>query len=205
LKKYLEKNKYEEIFCHLPKELTNFIIELLKKPVITFVDAATSKKSLNKLKVELVTICKKYGKVKSQDRLRDNLECLASYQFGVNVGEKLLENTNIRDKYPWYKIIENGKQIGMMTEKRGFISLTNFGGKKIQSMNSYWVEIFDDFDLKGSVFAPGVKNADEQVRIGDEVVVLRNKKLAGVGVAMMNGYDMVQLKYGEAVKMRHRI
>ena len=92
-----------------------------------------------------------------------------------------------------------------MTEKRGFISLTNFGGKKIQSMNSYWVEIYDDFDLKGSVFAPGVKNADEQVRIGDEVVVLRNKKLAGVGVAMMNGYDMIQLKYGEAVKMRHRI
>ncbi|HSQ88220.1 PUA domain-containing protein, partial [Romboutsia sp.] len=134
-----------------------------------------------------------------------NLECLASYQFGVNVGEKLLENTTIKDKYQWYKIIENGKQIGMMTEKRGFISLTSFGGKKIQSMNSYWVEIFDDFDLKGSVFAPGVKNADEQVRIGDEVVVLRNKKLAGVGVAMMNGYDMVQLKYGEAVKMRHRI
>ncbi|PNX50281.1 MAG: hypothetical protein BV456_07195 [Thermoplasmata archaeon M8B2D] len=205
LKKYLEKNKYDEIICHLPKELANFIIDILKNPVITIVDTATSKQSLNKLKEELVIICKKHGKVNARDRLRDNLECLASYQFGVNVGKKLLENTIIKDKYPWYKIIENGKQIGMMTEKRGFISLTSFGGKKIQSMNSYWVEIFDDFDLKGSVFAPGVKNADEQVRVGDEVVVLRNKKLAGVGVAMMNGYDMVQLKYGEAVKMRHRI
>jgi archaeosine synthase len=205
LKKYLEKNKYEEIIVHLPKEINNFISDILKKSVVTYVDTPTSKRSLTKLKEKLIIYSKRYEQVKSQERLKDNLESLVSYQFGVDVGKKLLENTIIKGKYPWCKIIEGNKQLGMMTESRGFISLTNYGGKKIHSMNNYCVEIYDDFKLIGSVFAPGVKNADKQIRIGDEVLVLRNKKLVGVGVAKMNGYDMKELEHGEAVKIRHRI
>jgi archaeosine synthase len=205
LKKYLDKNKYEEIVVHLPKEIISFIKDVLEKPIITCVDSPTSKKSLLKLKEELNNVTSKFEKVKTIDRLKENVGCLASYQFGKDISEKLVDNAAIKGKYPWYKIIDGKQQLGMVTDNRGLISLTNYGGKKIQSVKSYWVEIFDDFELKGSVFAPGVKNADEQIRINDDVIVLRNKKLAGVGVALMNGYDMKQSSYGEAVKMRHRV
>ena len=67
------------------------------------------------------------------------------------------------------------------------------------------VEIFDDFTLKGSVFAPGIKNTDEKIRCGDEVIVIKNNKLVAVGVAQMNGEDMKKSSHGEAVKVRHRI
>ena len=66
------------------------------------------------------------------------------------------------------------------------------------------MDIFDDFEIIGSVFAPGVKDADENIRIGDEVVVTKKGRVCGVGVAQMNGEEMKELTYGEAVKIRHR-
>ena len=72
------------------------------------------------------------------------------------------------------------------------------------SSKKYWVEIFDDFKLKGSLFAPGVKESDENIRVGDEVIVLQKGKLQGVGVAMMNGEEMKELSHGEAIKIRHK-
>ncbi len=67
------------------------------------------------------------------------------------------------------------------------------------------MEIYDDFKLIGSVFAPGVKNADTAIRVGDEVFVTRKKEIIAVGVAQMNGEEMIESTHGEAVKIRHRI
>ena len=65
------------------------------------------------------------------------------------------------------------------------------------------VEIANDFKPKGSILAPGVLDADRNIRIGDEVLIFRKKKLIGVGVAVMNGFDMKSLNFGESVKIRH--
>jgi len=92
----------------------------------------------------------------------------------------------------------------MITKERGLISLTIDGAKVLAKSGKYWVKIHDDFTLKGSVFAPGVTNADESIRISDEVVVLKNNKLCAVGVAQMNGSEMRESTHGEAVKIRHR-
>ena len=59
--------------------------------------------------------------------------------------------------------------------------------------------------MKGSVFAPGIKKADKKIRKGDEVVVIKNNELCGVGVSKMNGYEMEELSFGEAVKVRHLV
>ncbi|MCK5458648.1 MAG: hypothetical protein KAI20_02050 [Thermoplasmatales archaeon] len=100
--------------------------------------------------------------------------------------------------------MHNNTQLGMITKERGLISLTLDGAKKIGKSNKYWVEIYDDFTLAGSVFAPGIKNADGHIRIGEEVIVVRNEVVTGVGVAQMNGKEMKELNYGEAVKTRHK-
>ena len=90
----------------------------------------------------------------------------------------------------------------MITQERGLISLTLDGANKIES---YSVKISSDFDLIGSVFAPGIINADENIRIGDEVIVKNKKQTVAVGVAQMNSEEMIQSSYGEAVKVRHKI
>lgn len=96
-------------------------------------------------------------------------------------------------------------QLGMVTEERGLISLTMDGANRLIDAEQYWVEIYDDFTLKGSVFAPGIKDADNSIRIGDEVLVKKKNRLCGVGVALMNGKEMIESTHGEAIKIRHHI
>ncbi|HEV8594454.1 MAG TPA: PUA domain-containing protein, partial [Thermoplasmata archaeon] len=54
------------------------------------------------------------------------------------------------------------------------------------------------------VFAVGVVRADDRIRVGDEVVVRHGGEVRAVGVAAMNPREMVDLRRGEAVKVRHR-
>ena len=97
----------------------------------------------------------------------------------------------------------NHTQRGMLTLKRGMISLTIQGAKQIESLHQYYVEISNDFTLKGSVFAPGVIDADPSIRKGDETLVFQKGTLKGVGVAQMNGNEMIQRMNGKAVDIRH--
>lgn len=203
LKEYLSLNKYDKIIAHLPKDLMEFIEDLLVKPVKTCLDRPTSIKSLDNLSKMLNKTVENFKKVKLQDRLKENLQCLASYQFGNEIGEKLIKNCIVKGKYPYQKFLQNDTQLGMITKERGLISLTLNGAKIVKEFNKYWVEIYDDFTLKGSVFAPGVKDADEAIRVGDEVIVTKQNKLIAVGVAQMNGDEMKKSFYGEAVKVRH--
>ena len=200
---YLSKNRYDKIIVHLPKEITCFLKDVIKNPLITCVDNPVSDESLEKLKITLQESILGFEKIDRYERIKHNLESVACYQFGKNIGKKLLKNTKIYGKYPVLKIMENNNQIGVLTKDHGFISLTFAGAKKIESFKKYWVEIADDFIPKGSILAPGILNSDENIRIGDEVLIFRNKKLVGVGTAVMNGANMKKSGYGEAVKIRH--
>jgi len=205
LSEYLRLNEYEKIIVHLPTEITDFIMPVLESPIISCTDSPTSKKSLDNLCDVLNKNVKNYEKTNPQLRSKENIEAIASYQFGKKIAKELLKNSNIVGKYPYQKIMLDKTQLGMITKERGLISLTINGAEKINNFGEYWVEIYSDFILKGSVFAPGVKDADEQIRIGDEVIVTRNKKLCAVGVAQMNGEEMIQTRQGEAIKIRHII
>lgn len=203
LKKYLKKNQYDKIIVHLPSEISSFINDIIESPIVTCKDKSTSKKSLKNLSKTLEKILNDYDKVNYFERKKEDIKGFASYQFGRKIAEKLLKDSEIKGRYPNQKIISNKKQLGMIVGKRGLISLTLHGAEKMLESKKYWAEIYDDFTLKGSVFAPGLKDCDKDIRIGDEVAVLRNKKLCGVGVALMNGEEMKQSNHGEAIKIRH--
>jgi len=205
LSKYFKQNNYEKIISHLPDELNEFILPILNNPIITCKDNPKSKDSLEKLFLTLNQECSKFEKIKSQKRDREDIESLATYQFGKKISENLIKNTCIRGRYPYKKIFLKNTQLGMITKERGLISLTIAGAEKLLGFEKYWVEIYNDFKIIGSIFAPGVKNADGTIRIGDEVIVIKNNKLAAVGVAQMNGEEMKNSLHGEAVKVRHKL
>jgi archaeosine synthase len=52
------------------------------------------------------------------------------------------------------------------------------------------------------VLAPGVVDADDDIRVGDEVVV-EGPQAYAVGRARMFGREMVESTRGEAVQVRH--
>jgi archaeosine synthase len=63
------------------------------------------------------------------------------------------------------------------------------------------VEI-DGFVPHGSVLAPGVVDATDSIRVGDEVVIEGPKAFA-VGRAEMAGTEMVESTRGVAATVRH--
>ncbi|MBN2066694.1 MAG: DUF5591 domain-containing protein, partial [Candidatus Thermoplasmatota archaeon] len=201
---YLKNNTYEQIIVHLPPETTAFIQDLLKKPHITCKDFPLSNDALQNLSTQLKTSVASYEKVDRQTRIRENVQALASYQFDKMMAERLLSSAKIQGKYPYQKIWSNNVQRGMVTKERGLISLTMHGAELLGKTGSYWVKIYDDFVLQGSVFAPGIQDADNLVRIGDEVIILQKNKPVAVGVAQMNGVEMKTATHGEAVKVRHK-
>jgi len=199
---YLKNNNYDKIIAHLPAGLMDFLKPVIKNAVVTCIDHPTSNKSLEKLRDALNKEINHYNIVANKQKSIEEILCLASYQFGLQNADELLKNSEIKGKYPHRKIIREKNQLGMITQERGIISLTLDGANKIKN---YDVEIYDDFELIGSVFAPGIKNADKAIRIGDEVVVKNKKQIVAVGVAQMNSEEMIQSTYGEAVKIRHKI
>ena len=203
LTKYLKNNEYEKVIIHLPPAIIDFIVDIFEKPICTCVDNPTSKKSMEKYANELKEVGKSYNLVKRSMRNIENMSSLVSYQFGKKIANNLMENCIIKGKYPYNKIFYNNRQLGMISYDRGLVSLTIDGAEKIAESKSFWVKIYDDFTLKGSLFAPGIIDADPNIRIGDEVIILKNNILNAVGVAKMNGVEMKELSHGEAVKIRH--
>ncbi len=203
IKQYLEKNTYDHCIIHLPENVQEFIVDLFPSYTITCCDTPTSAESLNKLKTTLKQKISSYKQLSVQQRTWENVFSMASYQFGSQLAKNLLDPCTIRGKHPYYKLITKKTQLGMITSPREMISLTLNGAKLFTVDSKYTVTIANDFNLIGSVFAPGVIDADETIRIGDEVVVVQKKSIIGVGVAQMNGAQMKQLTRGEAVKIRH--
>jgi archaeosine synthase len=206
LKKYLNKNHYEKIIIHLSETTESIIKDIIPDYISTnVINSPGSNDSIKKLHDTLINEIESYEKVSGKKRYLEIINAIASYQFTQALANSLIDKTKITGKYPFLKIIdENNNQLGMTTKDRGFISLTLNGAKRLLKHNQFFINISKDFILKGSVFAPGVTSADKNIRIGDEVLIIQNNELIAVGVAQMNGEEMISRSHGEAVKIRHK-
>ncbi len=201
---------YDKVICHLGDDYE--LVEGLAEMECTVVGDPTSPKSLENLDKALRAAAKGMEPV---DYLvdRNNLaRGLLEFQFGRDIADILMdENTYAIGKFPYWKFIREGPedrkkktQLGMMTPERGMVSLTLEGAEILAEAGYATVEIMD-FELKGNLFAVGVIRADPRIRIGDEAIIVCDGQVRGVGVAMMCGREMTDLKRGIAVKVRHKI
>ena len=161
----------------------------------------TSRESLANLCEALELVC---GPLEPKSRAEDRIATMSAitrFQFGPG-GEILMEGAEVVGRHPRPRIVEEGKQLGMLSPERGMISLTIDGARKLGSRGVNLVHI-GDFELKGNLFAVGVERADLHLRRGDEAIVIRGDEVVGVGVASMNGPEMMDLSRGEAVRIRH--
>lgn len=201
---------YDKVICHLGEDYE--LVEGLADMECTVVGDPTSPKSLENLDRALRQAAKGMEPV---DYLVDRnalARNLLEFQFGREVSDLLMdENTYAIGKFPYWKYIREDPddrkrkvQIGMMTPERGMVSLT-LEGAEIVAPTGHGVVEMTDFELKGNLFAVGVIGADPSIRIGDEAIIVCGGKVRGVGVAMMCGREMTDLKRGIAVKVRHKV
>ncbi|MFD1585860.1 archaeosine synthase subunit alpha [Halorientalis brevis] len=205
LEAYLRRNDYPKVIAHVPPEGYREIVEratadLDVEPVFTVDDHPTTSESLSNLGTELE------GELKYPKREREHntIRAIADYQFGEGAGEAIFPDLQTRSRYPKLRAHDgDGEQLAAMVPQYGMLSLTLAGGKR-------WVESdapvkrveIDDFVPHGSVLAPGVVDASDDIRPGDEVVI-EGPSAFGVGRAEMSGPEMAESTRGIASEVRH--
>jgi archaeosine synthase len=216
LEAYLRRNDYPKVVAHVPPEGYREIVEratadLGVDPVFTVEDHPTTADSLAALAGELE------GELKYPKREREHntVRAIADYQFGAGewageradgrgAGDELFDDIRTEARYPKLRVTDaDGEQLAAMVPQYGALSLTLAGGRRWvdSDVPTRTVEI-DDFVPHGSVLAPGVVDASESIRPGDEIVV-EGPSAFGVGRAAMSGPEMVESTRGIASEVRH--
>ncbi|MBM4240415.1 MAG: pseudouridine synthase [Euryarchaeota archaeon] len=186
--------------AHVAGGYRNVCEEYLRNCVYTCKNGkTTSRESIENLIKEL----KKYPKISKKERRLQTLRSIARYQFGCKDADSLIpDDSKVLGRFN-KRIIYDGKQIATLLFDTGLYALNIEGGKILSDMGRNWVEI--DFKLKtNTLFAPGVIDADSQIIPKDEVVILKDDEVVGVGKAVLNGLEMKEASKGVAVRIRHR-
>ena len=190
---YLEKFLYDGIISYLPESM-RFLEDVFKEYGVE----AIWGNDLEKL--ERVTRKIDYH-VSRVEVLKDNIESLATYQFGIPWN---FRDARIKGRYPRIEVwMKNTRLFGYNIEK-GMLTLTEKSSQILLSKGKYVVRI-DDFYPEGDVFAAGILDASSEIREGDEVVIAHGNELRAWGTARMCSYDMVHQKRGKAIKVRRKL
>ncbi|MFB6091647.1 MAG: archaeosine synthase subunit alpha [Haloquadratum sp.] len=218
LRAYLQRNDYPRVIAHVPDEGYRDVCERVERDVdvpfeYTVDEHPTTTESIGNLLSALDGELK-YGK---RERQHNTVKALADYQFGPDAGDALFADVDLRttSRYPKLQVRDGnshgdhgdgndeGDQLATMVPQYGVLSLTLAGARVWEESDvpTKRVEI-DGFVPHGSVLAPGVVDADEEIRVGDEVVVEGPQAFA-VGRAQMFGAEMRESTRGEAVQVRH--
>ena len=219
LRRYLEDNEYPRVIAHVPEDYRPIVERVeddLEVPIdYTCEDHPTTDASLERLS-EALSGEETYSK---REREHNTVRAIADYQFGSDTwadageaaGDRLFgEDVDLRTngRYPKLQAWDGpagdeGTQLATMVPQYGVLSLTLAGAERWvdSEVATRTVEI-DGFVPQGSVLAPGVVDADDSIRVGDEVVIEGPRAFA-VGRAEMHGREMAESTRGIAVSVRH--
>ncbi len=213
LKEYLNnaKDKFGKlnIIAHLPEHYLEILDEKEYKKYGNYIitsedDNPTSTKSLENLKNTLKELKLENTNNAKNNKTRKmqfihNYKQLAKFQFNKDF---IPDDVIIKGRHRKFFIKQNNKlvQICSLNEENGLLVLTYDGGNLLGKVN--WVEV--DFKVKkGSLFAPGFKDCDENISVNDEIVIIYDGKVIGVGRSLMSGLEMKKAKHGALANIRH--
>lgn len=198
----LERGSYRHVVAHLHEEEADIVADAVPKMERTAVGDPRSGDSLASLRETLQSITAGLEKVGYDDRLMEELAAIARFQFGPG-GEELVEGARAEGPWPKPVILDGDTQLAALVPTRGRYTLTLEGGRRLLDVVDHAVRI-EDFTPEGDVFAVGVLDADDGVRVEDEVVVAHEGEVRAVGRAAMPGPEMVESDRGIAVEVNHR-
>ena len=197
IKKYCEG---KNVIAHLHGGYLESCEAYLDDFTLTCVDGKpTSPDSIYKLRREL----KNHNKINRRDKVLNELRSIAVYQFGPKARDFIPDNVKAKGRYH-KKITVDGTQIAMLNMDYGLYRLNLAGGEILKDLDINIVNI--DFNLEtNTVFAPGINKASHNIVPNDEVVVVKDDEVVGVGKAVLTGREMEQCSNGIGVKIKHRV
>ena len=204
LRQYLQKNKYRNIIAHVHgayREICESVADELDLEFIYTADTGvTSHESLKNLELAVSGLENTKKRTAEQGKL-DMMRATADYQFGKGASDLLVpHDAIIRAPFPKFQLFA-GKQLATLIPQYGALALTVDGGMRLRDHPYYRVTI-GDFIPHSSILAPGILDADPQIRPNDEVIVI-GERFLGTGRANMSGWEMKGCGKGMAVELRH--
>ncbi|WP_276272895.1 archaeosine synthase subunit alpha [Haloarcula litorea] len=205
LERYLAGTDYPEVIAHVPGEGYRDICERVEAALdreftYTVGDHPTTADSLAELAGELAG----WDRYQKREREHNTVRAVADYQFGAGAGDELFGDIATPGRYPQLRVEDaDGEQLAALAQQYGVLSLTLAGARRWldSDVPTKTVDI-DPFVPHGSVLAPGVTDASDDIRVGDDVVI-RGDAAFGVGRAQMSGPEMRSSSRGIAVQTRH--
>ncbi|MFB6271194.1 MAG: archaeosine synthase subunit alpha, partial [Halobacterium sp.] len=205
LERYLDRTDYSRVIAHVPPEGYRDICERVAAQVdvpfeFTVDDHPTTDESLGELNAALAG----EDKIWVQEREEATLRSIADYFIGDGAGDEVFGDIEVQGRYPKLQALDgDGDQLAALVPQYGSLSFTLAGARKWVDSDAPTKRVeIDAFVPEGSVLAPGVVDASDDIRVGDEVVVEGPKAFA-VGRAQMPGPAMVESTRGIAVQVRH--
>ncbi len=196
LHKYLQINKYSHIMNHLGDGLLEGL-----DAECTANGSPTSDESLAALTRALAKVSGTGSGWKN--RASEEIAAMACFQFGLEARDIFTECA-MAGRFPQVKVMRDKVQLATISQANGMLVPTIDGAKLLANAGVHVVRM-SDFELTGNLFAVGVESAGSEIRVGDEVAVLRGGTLAASGTARMSAEEMVQSNRGEAVRIRHKV
>ncbi|WP_411964507.1 archaeosine synthase subunit alpha [Haloferax sp. YSMS24] len=207
LRRYLSRNEYSRIIAHVPPGAYTEIVERVESDLGLDVEYTVSEHPTTTESIgNLMRTLDGEPKYTREEREHNVVKAIADYQLGPGAGDALFEDVELEmtSRYPKLQVWnDEGVQLATMVPQYGVISFTLAGAKVWRDSDAptKTVEI-DGFVPHGSVLAPGVVDADAEIRPGDEVIVDGPRAFA-IGRAEMSGTEMVDSTRGVAVEIRH--
>lgn len=214
LGRYLERNSYPRVIAHVPDEGYRDICERVADRVnvpfeYTTDGHPTSTDSLGTLQAALD------GELQYAKRQREHntVRAVADYMLGPGAGDEVFgaDGITTTGRYPKLQVRArdldrddtDSDQLATLVPQYGVLAFTLTGARRWLDSDAPTKRVeIDPFVPHGSVLAPGVVDADADIRVGDEVVIDGSKAFA-VGRAAMSGPEMVESTRGVASSVRH--
>jgi len=203
--RYLQRNDYPRVIAHVPGEGYRDICDRIAESVdipfeFTVEDHPTTEASLSNLSDALSGELR-YSK---RERQHNTIRAIADFQFGPGAGDELFPDLRTTGRHPKLQVRDDsGTQLAAQVPQYGVLSFTLAGARHWAESDAPTKRVeIDSFVPHGSVLAPGVVDASEDIRVGDEVVV-EGPVAFGVGRAEMSGPEMRASTRGVAVEVRH--
>jgi archaeosine synthase len=220
LRRYLQRNEYPRVVAHVPEDYRPVVeratADLAVDPEYTVEDHPTATASIANLMETLST----ESKFSRREREHNTVRAVADYMLGDGAGDDLFGEFETTSRYPKLQVRDDGvstteasggsserssdgEQLAALVPNYGVLSFTLAGARRWVDSDAPTKRVrIDDFVPHGSALAPGVVDADDEIRVGDEVVV-EGPSAFGVGRAAMSGPEMTRSTRGIAVEVRH--
>ncbi|PSQ41991.1 tRNA-ribosyltransferase [Halobacteriales archaeon SW_7_68_16] len=205
LDRYLDRADYDRIVAHVADGGYRRVVDRATAdrdiPVeYTVTDHPTTDESLSGLSTALDG----EDRYSRREREHATVRAVADYQFGPGAGDDLFPEVRTEARMPKLRVMTpDGEQLAALVPEYGLLALTLAGARRWvgSPVPTRTVEI-DDFVPHGSVLAPGIVDADDAIRPGDEVVV-EGPSAFGVGRARAHGAALREGTRGVGVSVRH--